>query len=338
MVRATLSIPGATPRVLPLLAGALAIAIFVFDTVTEPDVVVGVLYVAVVLMAVRFARPQGVIIVAAGCVALTVISQFLAPGDPWTSTAVINRLIAISAIVVTTIIALQNQSATAELQRAKLERMTRLTTLGEMTATMAHEVSQPLAAIETNGVACLRWLAHQPPELDEARRAVERIIDVDHRANEILQRIRGLVKGTPPCNEQLDINETILEAIAFTPSEIELHKILLQTQLEGDLPPVPGDRIQLQQVILNLLVNAIEVLRDVNGRQRELLVCSRKHELDSVLVSVQRFRHRFGSCAPRPRLRSLPHNQAGWHGHGPGHQSLDHHGAWRSAMGSQSST
>jgi signal transduction histidine kinase len=287
MARASPSSPGAAPRLLPIAAGALAIAIFYFDSVIEADVNVGVLYVGVVLMAMRFCRPRGVIAVAVGCAALTVVSNFLSPGDPWASTALINRLIGIIAIAVTTFIALQNQSATAALQRAKFDRVTRLTTLGELTATIAHEVSQPLAAIKTNGAACMRWLAHQPPELDEARQAVERIVNAGNRANEILQRIRGLVKGTPPVKERLDINETILEAIAFTPNELERHRILLQTKLASDLPPVPGDRVQLQQVILNLLVNAIEVMRDVSERERQLLVSSRKHDSDSVLVAVQ---------------------------------------------------
>ena len=275
------------PRVLPIGAAAVAIAIFVFDSVTPVEVNAAVLYVAVVLMAVRFCRPRGVLIVAVGCMALTVLSDFLSPGDPWGSTALINRFLGFSAIGVTTFLVLKNQSTQVALQRAELARVTRLMTLGELTASIAHEVNQPLAGVVANGNACLRWLAGQPPDLEEARRAVERLIKDGYRATEVIQRIRALVKGTPPRKDWLDLNETILEVVALTRSEVQRNGVSLQIQLSSDLPRVPGDRIQLRQVILNLFVNAIEAMSEVDERPRALLVGSRRHESNSVLVEVQ---------------------------------------------------
>jgi signal transduction histidine kinase len=275
------------PRVLPIGAAAVAIAIFIFDAVTPVEVNAAVLYVAVVLMAVRFCRPRGVLIVAVGCMALTVLSDFLSPGDPWGSTALINRFLGFSAIGVTTFLVLKNQSTQVALQRAELARVTRLMTLGELTASIAHEVNQPLTGVVANGNACLRWLAGQPPDLEEARRAVKRLIKDGYRATEVIQRIRALVKGTPPRKEWLNINETILEVVALTRSEVQRNGISLQTRLFSDLPRVPGDRIQLQQVILNLFVNAIEAMSEVDERPRALLVVSRKDKSNSVLVEVQ---------------------------------------------------
>jgi signal transduction histidine kinase len=277
----------ATPRVLPIAAAAVAVAIFVFDSVTPVEVTAGVLYGAVVLMAVRLCRPRGVLIVGVGCMALTVLSHFLSPGDPWGSTALINRFLGVSAIGITTFLVLKNQSAHMALQRAELARVTRLMTLGELTASIAHEVNQPLTGVATNASACLRWLAGQPPDLEEARRAVERLIRDGSRASEVIQRVRALVKGEPPRKVWLNINETILEVVALARSDVQRNGVSLQTQLSSDLPPVPGDRIQLQQVILNLLVNAIEAMSEVDERSRELLVGSGKHESNSVLVAVR---------------------------------------------------
>lgn len=276
---------GASSVALPVGAATVAIAVFAYDATTPVEVCAGVLYFAAVLMAARFSR-RVVWFVAVGCVLLTICAHFLSPGEPWGSTALINRFIGILAIGLSTLIILRNQSVKTALQRAELERVTRLMTLGEMTASIAHEVKQPLTGIVTNAGACLRWLAHQPPKLEEAKQAIERLIRDSNRASEILQRIRDLVKGTPPRKESLNINETITEAIALAHSEMPRHESSLKTCLSADLPPVLGDRIQLQQVILNLLVNAIEAMKDVDG-PREVLVSSKKHESTSVLIAVQ---------------------------------------------------
>jgi signal transduction histidine kinase len=144
----------------PIAAAAVAIAIFIFDSITPVEVTAGVLYAAVVLMAVRFCRPRGVVIVAVGCMALTVASHFLSSGDPWGSTALINRLLGVSTIAVTAFVALKNQSAQMALRRAELARVTRLMTLGELTASITHEVNQPLTG-GSDQWSCLLALARQ---------------------------------------------------------------------------------------------------------------------------------------------------------------------------------
>jgi signal transduction histidine kinase len=274
-------------RLLGIASAALAIAIFVFDSVTPVEVTGGVLYVIVVLMAIRFCRPRGVVTVAVGCIALIVFSQFVSPGDPWTITALINSFIEICAIGIGTVVALKNQSVSAALKRAELDRVTRLMILGELSASIAHEVSQPLSGVVTNGEVCLRWLAHQPPDLERVKQSAERIVRDGNRAGEILHRVRAMAKGAPACKELLDINETISQTIALVGGEIQRNGISLQTGLANDLSLVLGDGIQLQQVILNLLVNAIEAMSTVDGWPRELLVRSQKHDLDSVLIAVQ---------------------------------------------------
>jgi signal transduction histidine kinase len=277
----------ATPRGLPIVAAALGSAIFVLDCFTPPEIDAAVLYVGIVLMAVRFYRPPGVLIVAAGCVALAVLSDLLSSGDFWRTTALANRLIGILAIGVTTLLVLRNQSAQMALHRAELARATRLMTLGELTASIGHEINQPVGAVVTNADAGLLWLDAEPPDIEEARQALDRIVKEGNRASEVIARIRALVKGTPPRKDWLKINETILEVVALTRSDAQRNGVSLQTQLSGDLPLIPGDRIQLQQVILNLLANAIDAMREVDEYQRELLVGSRKHESDTVLVEVR---------------------------------------------------
>jgi C4-dicarboxylate-specific signal transduction histidine kinase len=171
--------------------------------------------------------------------------------------------------------------------QAELAYVTRVMTLGELATSIAHEVNQPLAAVVTNGNACLRWLAGAAPNLDEAREAVRRIIRDGKRAGEVIARTRALVRKTGTEMERLDLNEAIREVVALTHAEVRRHGVALQTELAGDLPPVLGDRVQLQQVILNLAMNSLEALASVADRPRELLIGSRHDESDQVLVAVQ---------------------------------------------------
>src|SRR5215831_11014477 len=171
--------------------------------------------------------------------------------------------------------------------RAELAHVTRVTTMGELAASIAHEVNQPLAAVANNAGACLRWLAGQPPNLEEARQSVELIIGDAHRAGEIIRRIRALAKKSPPRKDWLNINEIIMEVITLARGEIERNHVSLQTQLSSDVPLILGDRIQLQQVILNLIINAVEAMGGTNDGPRELLIGSRKSESKGVTVSVE---------------------------------------------------
>jgi C4-dicarboxylate-specific signal transduction histidine kinase len=171
--------------------------------------------------------------------------------------------------------------------QADLAHVTRMTTLGELTASIAHEVNQPLAAIVTNGAACLRWLAPERPDLDEARAAVECMISDGHRASEVIQRLRALCQKTDPQKTLLDINEVIEEALLLVQREVLDHRVALQRDLSPALTPVLGDRVQLQQVIINLVMNGMEAMAAVSDRRRGLLIRSHQHAADQVIVMVQ---------------------------------------------------
>jgi PAS domain S-box-containing protein len=172
----------------------------------------------------------------------------------------------------------EQKRAEEALQKAQAElvHVTRVTTLGELTASIAHEISQPLAGVVTNANAGLRWLSEGSPNLAEAREAIRRIIRDGNRGNEIIGRIRALAKKAPPQKDWLDLNETIREVIAMARSRVQRNRVSLQTKLANDLPLILGDRIQLQQVILNLLINAIEAMSGVGEGPRELEVSSEK--------------------------------------------------------------
>jgi PAS domain S-box-containing protein len=171
--------------------------------------------------------------------------------------------------------------------QADLARLNRVMLLGEMTASIAHEVNQPIAATVTNAHAGLRWLGAQPPDLEEARQALGRIVRDGSRAGEVIDRIRALVKKVPPRRELLDVNEAIREVIALTQTEMQQNRVRLQTRLACDLPLVPADRVQLQQVIMNLLVNAVEAMAGVGDGPRELAIASGKDDANAVFVEVQ---------------------------------------------------
>ena len=397
-----------------LIAGALAIIIFAIDTFTPLDIAIAVLYVIVVLMATNFLRRRGVILVALACAGLTVLSFILQHGYSDGSDSIGRTLVSLTAIGVTTILALNRQRAedawrrsetyltkaqrlsrtgsfswkiateeqvwseeifriyeydfatkpTLDLVRrrshpddasmleqafeqassgaqnidithrllmpdgsvkhvkvlahpaqdmennveyigvlmditaakraeealqelqASLAHVTRVTALGELTASIAHEVNQPLAAIVTYGDAGLRWLNREVPQLDEVRSAVERMIDCAKLAGEVIARLRALSRKTTPEMVRLDINEVVNEVLFLIRREISNHQVSVRLDLASSLPHVFGDRVQLQQVILNLLVNGIQAMAVVRDRPRELLIRSRANNAEQVLVEV----------------------------------------------------
>ena len=186
-------------------------------------------------------------------------------------------------------IAIEREQAEEALHEAQAElaHVTRVMTMGELVASIAHEVNQPLGAIVTNGHACVRLLSREVPDLDRSREVVGRMIKDGMRASEVIKRIRDLLHKSPPETASLDINETIQEVIALVSSEVIRSKVELKAELADDLPWVTGDRIQLQQVILNLILNGKEAMSGVQSHPRELRVSSGKSESDEVVVAVR---------------------------------------------------
>ena len=399
---------GGSP-LLPAIAAAFALGIFVFDTATTLDIAIAVLYVVVVLLSAMFLQRRGVLIVASGCMALTVLAYVLSHHIE-ADTALVRVVMSLSAIAATAFLALQNQSAnmavreqarlldlthdsifvrdmgdvitywnrgaeelygwrrdealgkvshqlmqtvfpvplediTAELLRvgrwegelvhtkrdgsrvtsssrwslqrdergrpvatmetnnditernqaqealrraqAELAHVNRVMTLGELTASIAHEVNQPLAGIVTNGAASLRWLNRKPPELDEARGAVQSMIDDGMRASEVIKRIRALSKKAELQKLRLDVNDLIDDVVRLVERELLDHLVSLRLEVAAALPAVLGDRVQLQQVIINLVMNGMEAMAAVTGRPRVLVIRAHRHEGEQVLIEVR---------------------------------------------------
>lgn len=183
----------------------------------------------------------------------------------------------------------ERKRAEEELHKAQAElaRVSRITTMGELTTSIAHEVNQPLAAITTNAIACLRWLAGTTPNLEEARRALERIVRDGNRAGDVITRIRMLTRKNYAEKRRLNINEVIQEALTLARSEVQIKAVALRTELAPDLPPVLADRVQLHQVVLNLVINGIEAMSQVADRARELMIRTQIDGLEKVRVTVQ---------------------------------------------------
>lgn len=274
--------------VLPVITAALAMLIFAADTTTDLEIAVAVFYVAIVLLSVNFLQARGVVLVAAGCVVLTLLSYALTPTGVAQS-GLINCFISISAIAMTTYLVLKIESAKIALHeaRAQLEHVARVTTLGELAASIAHEVNQPLAAVVTSGNACLRWLATEPANIEKARQSVERMVNDANRASDIVERVRNLAKGAPALKGWFSVNDVIREVVSLTQNEIEQNDIRLDLQLADELPPVLGSRVGLQQVILNLILNAIEALHAVRDGDRELVISTAKDPVGRLHVAVR---------------------------------------------------
>jgi PAS domain S-box-containing protein len=169
----------------------------------------------------------------------------------------------------------------------ELAHANRVATMGQLTASIAHEVKQPIAATVSNAQAGLRWLIREPPDLEEVRQALACIAKDGKRAGDVVGRIRDLIQKAPPRKDRFDLNGAIREVIELTRSEAMKNGVLVQTELTDNLPLIDGDRVQLQQVTLNLIVNAVEAMSGLTEGPRELLISAGKAEMGGVLVTVR---------------------------------------------------
>jgi signal transduction histidine kinase len=182
---------------------------------------------------------------------------------------------------------LEKSNAELREKEHQLAHLSRVLTMGELTSSIAHEVTQPLTAVVIQGEACLECLSATPPNLAQARDAAERIIEDGTRAGAVLGRIRALFKKEGLAKDWLDMNEVIRELTVFLRDEAIRHHISLRTQLSPDLPKTTGDRVQLQQVVLNLIMNGMDAMRFVTSRPRDLLISSRKRGAGEILIAVE---------------------------------------------------
>jgi PAS domain S-box-containing protein len=168
---------------------------------------------------------------------------------------------------------------------ADLVRVTRIATMGEFTASIAHEINQPLGAVVTNGSASLRWLAAHPPNLDEAREAIARAVQEANRASDVIGRIRALLQKGPPQMGRIDVDAVIREVLALAGNELQRGRVTVRTEMAADVPAVLGDPVQLRQILLNLILNGVEAVSTITDRPRELLITSAKHP-EGVLIQI----------------------------------------------------
>ncbi|WP_337270022.1 sensor histidine kinase [Oryzifoliimicrobium ureilyticus] len=266
---------------------SLIVAVFVADTVTQYEVAIAVFYIVVIVLAVGYLSIRGVIRLAGLCVGLTALSLFLTQHGSF-DTGVLNAIISTAAIGITTYLVLKtlNAQATVFEAQTQLARATRLASLAALTASIAHEVNQPLAAVVTSADASRRWLDRDPPNIEKAVSALARIAEDASRAGEVIKRVRSLAKSDAPDRKLSDFNTIVHEAVAITQGELEKNNILVKLSLEEDLPLIPVDRIQIIQIVINLLLNAIDAMRHLPSFKRVLSISSFRQEDDTLSLVV----------------------------------------------------
>ena len=245
--------------------------LFIADTATSYEVAAAVFYTLFILTAASALSRRALIAFTVFCITMTVLSFVFTPHGDYRA-GLVNTGISIVAIVVTAYLVLKMEAAKAAAHeaQAQLMRIARVKSLEGLTTSIAHEVNQPLAAIVTSGQACQRWLGQDPPNLDRARQALDRILSGAGRASSIIARVRSLTKGEPPHKSEFDFNKAILEVVALSQSEMERSKILLTTDLSAGLSPAFADRVQIQQVVGNLVLNAIEAITSALTPERSI--------------------------------------------------------------------
>jgi C4-dicarboxylate-specific signal transduction histidine kinase len=226
-------------------------------------------------------------IAAAGCLSYFFSSLFDFQSDALEDIITIAAFVVISLLVNGLIFQRRRTDEKLHKLQADLTHIARVTTVGELTASIAHEVNQPLSAVVADAQACLLWLDHGTPNLDEARQNVERIIMNGHRAGEVIGRVRALSKKADPQTAPLDLNDVVNEVVALVQREVFSHRVTLRMELAPALPAVLADRIQLQQVLINLVINGIEAMANVSDRPRELVIRTHQNDTGQVLITVK---------------------------------------------------
>lgn len=235
--------------------------IFIADTLTDYEIAVPVFYVAIIITVLRHVSRATTITLAFICTALIVVSYYLTPSGSHHA-GFLNAAIAIAIIGITTYLGLKLVAAetAAHEARAQLLRVTRVTSMGELTTSIAHEVNQPLAAIVTSANAAIRWIDQTPSNTDKAKRAIERVINDANRAGDIITRVRHMSKGEASLKRPMDLNRAVEDIVSLSKTELTNNHVFVSLSLADHLPLIHGDTVQIQQVIGNLVLNAIEAM------------------------------------------------------------------------------
>ena len=270
---------------LTLIAVVMA-AIFLIDTNTSYEVAVSVFYTCVILAGVRVLSRPALIALTGLCVVITLLSFGITPHGDYRA-GLTNLSISIVSILITGYLVLKMEAARAAAHDAQvqLSRIARVKNLESLTTSIAHEINQPLAAIVTSGNACRRWLDHDPANLDKARQAIGRILADASRVDSIIARVRSLTRGEPPRQSAFAFNRAIEEVVAMAQEEVERGGIVLTLDLSPDLPQALADRIQIQQVMSNLILNAIEATMPMPVSRRTIRVGSAR-QADKLVFCV----------------------------------------------------
>ncbi|KVH57664.1 hypothetical protein WS89_21955 [Burkholderia sp. MSMB1072] len=273
-------------RVLYSLAGALAVAIFVVD-VTPLDIAIAVLYVVVVLLVASAGSQRATWVTACACIALTLLA--LLHDERYSGGALARCGASLFAIVATACLSLRNLSPTDVIERvaaqdaldrptAEFVHATHVTMLGELAASIAHEVTQPLAAVVTAGDAALRWIDRPEPDLGEVRQSVGQMIRDARRASDVIRQIRDMARKRAPEQTALDLNAVVRESLGLVRRELDGQRIDVEADYSASPQRVRGDRVQLQQVVIHLVTNAMQAMSDVEPGARRLRI--RTHAFD----------------------------------------------------------
>jgi C4-dicarboxylate-specific signal transduction histidine kinase len=283
--------------VLAAATAALAVSIFVADTITTIEISFAVLYVLVVLLSAQLCQRNGVLLITGVCVALTALSYAVTPpgGDP-VGGIVNTTTISVGVIVLTAVLVIKDQtharhgreqSETLRQLGSELAHVNRLSMMGELTASLGHEILHPIATARNNARTGMRYLERSPPNLDEVKEALASVVRDADRAKDIVDRIREHIKKAPPRNELFDLNAAIGEVIVMVRNAIDRNRISVRTSFIQGMVSVRGDRVQLQQVVLNLILNAVEAMSSVEEGARQLSISTQNDQASDVLVAVQ---------------------------------------------------